>query len=122
MATEPCIIVHVAAEGGGIRLLGAEIDGEWQFRRYVSDWTPELLDEPWVEHTSLAVKGWESALDLLDQYPWHLLAPCEVHEQFRRPVIEAVRERYSRDGPTARSRLERWESACGETSAGRRMP
>jgi exonuclease III len=118
-------ILRIAAEGGGITLIGIRKAGGWVFRRNVRDWTPELLDEEWLAHESMSVDSWEAALDLLDQYPWHVLSPITIHPAFRKAVFDAIEVRYdagtdpSNDkfAPTGRSKsnYEKWHRLCGET-------
>ena len=119
------IILRIAAEGGGITLVGIRKEGGWLFRRDVRDWTPELLDEDWLAHESRPVDSWEAALDLLDQYPWHVLSPITIHPAFRKAVFDAIEVRYdagadpSNDkfAPAKRSssNYEKWQRLCGET-------
>ena len=106
------VIVKVVAEGGDIALYGVRTPDGWVFSRDVIDQTPELLDEPWNEHSSSRVKSWPAALALLDKYPWHKLYPQEVHKEFGNAVLEAVEERYRAQGITAGSRLPEWKALC----------
>ena len=46
----------------------------------------------------------ETALALLDQYPWHRLIPLHVHPDFRLAVWVAVKERYCRGGDDLKPR------------------
>ena len=111
-ALENEVIVKVAAEGGSITLYGVRAPEGWMFSRDVMDQTPEMLDEPWTEHSSPRVKSWADALRLLDQYPWHRLYPRVVHGEFRKTVLEAVEERYRQEGSTQMSRLSEWKALC----------
>ncbi|MBL0143808.1 MAG: endonuclease/exonuclease/phosphatase family protein [Betaproteobacteria bacterium] len=106
------LIVHVAAEGGGLDLVGCRKGGGWVFRRSVRDWTPELLDEEWIEHESQTVDTWDAALDLLDRYPWHRLTPIKVHPEFRKALFDAVVSRYGSNARGAYSTFEKWETLC----------
>jgi hypothetical protein len=111
------IIVSVAAEGGGVTLYGMRTSKGWLFSRQVRDQTPELLDEPWIEHSSDVVDSWPAALELLDRYPWHRLYPKQVHEAFKKEVLEAVIARYEGTGVGSRSRLPHWKELCSTGSA-----
>lgn len=125
LTTRSEIVLRIAAEGGGITLIGIRKDGGWTFRRNVRDWTPELLDEDWLAHESRPVATWEEALDLLDQYPWHVLSPMVVHPVFRKAVLDAIEVRYDAGSDPANdkfapaqrstSNYEKWRLLCGET-------
>lgn len=106
------LIVKVGAEGGSITLYGARTSTGWVFSRDVMDQTPELLDEPWIEHSSPKVATWTAALELLDVYPWHMLRPLTIHEEFRGAVLEAVEERFRADGRADSPKLSRWKDLC----------
>lgn len=107
------VIVKVLAEGGSVTLHGASTPNGWVFYRDVRDQTPDLLDEPWIEHSSMQVATWPAALELLDRYPWYRLYPKVVHPDFRGAVLEAVEERYREAGPVSHSRLPMWRELCG---------
>lgn len=116
------IILHLAAEGGGLDLVGYRKGDGWVFRRSVRDWTPELLDEEWIGHESKTVDTWEAALDLLDQYPWHKLSPISIHPEFRNAIFDAIEIRYDagvdpandRFAPAQRSSsaYRKWQNLC----------
>lgn len=107
------IILHVAAEGGGLTLYGIRRGTGWLFSRHVLDWTPELLDEPWIEHTSEVARTWPEALALLDRYPWHMLRPTKVHAAFHQLVFDAAAERYSSaSSEGTREDLAEWKRKC----------
>jgi hypothetical protein len=105
------VIVEIGAEGGSITLFGVRSPRGWLYSRSVDDWTPELIDEERIEHDSNVVDSWEAALGLLDQYPWHLLSPLNVHPEFRRQILVAVQKRFeSTEDPMGR--IERWRELC----------
>ncbi len=120
------VILHIAAEGGEITLIGIRKEDGWLFRRDIRDWTPELLDEEWVGHESKSVDSWEAALILLDRYPWHKLSPIAIHPTFRKAVFDAIEVRYdagtdpSNDkfAPANRSsrNYAKWQRLCSETA------
>ena len=112
----PEVIVHVAAEGGGIKLIGCRLPDGWLFSRTVTDWTPELLGEEWIHHDSDIVRSWESALEILDEYPWFRLTPRVVHQDFRERVLDAVVARYGERAQAHNSTLQRWEQVCRGTT------
>jgi exonuclease III len=106
------VIVEVLAEGGSITLYGARSPNGWVFSRDVMDQTPELLDEPWIEHSSTRVDSWEAALELLDDYPWHRLSPYKVHKEFRKAVLDEVEKRYAAAASPPYSTLPKWRALC----------
>ena len=108
----PEVIVHVAAEGGGIKLIGCRLPDGWLFSRAVTDWTPELLGEEWIHHESDMVRSWEAALEILDEYQWFRLTPRVVHKDFRERVLDAVVARYGERAETSNSTFWRWEKMC----------
>jgi hypothetical protein len=72
-----------------------------------------------VRYDSNAVDTWESALVLLDRYPWHMLWPIKVHSEFRQQIWVAVQRRFeseSRPGPMARIAIGKWRQLCGGTN------
>ena len=114
MATNE-IILHVAAEGGGITLYGLRNGMGWLFSREVIDQTPELLDEPWIQHESEVVSTWQDALELLDKYPWYCLCPPVVHPKFRQALYAAVISRDKAKVRGASRRMSDWKHLCSET-------
>ena len=109
------VILEVGAEGGSLILHGIRTAEGWQYSRNVLDQTPELLDEPWVEHDSAFVKSWVEALKLLGKYPWHKLYPLQVHPEFRELVFDAVIARYKEEDSSDPQRLRKWRELCGVT-------
>ena len=88
-------IVRVGASGVSITLYGERRDDRWVFSLSVNDQTPELINEEALHHESSLVDSWESALKLLDEYPWYRLVPLSVHPEFRDAIREAVKERHA---------------------------
>lgn len=84
------IILEVGAEGGSITLFGTKNNNEWAFGLSVIDVANYFIDDNHMEQKSSLVTSWESALDLLDQYPWAVLVPIKVHYEFRDKVRKAV--------------------------------
>jgi hypothetical protein len=92
------VILEIGFEGGSFTIVGIKAADGWRFRlarrglesRHQSDW----------------VESWEGALALLDRYPWHMLAPMQVHRDFRGQVWAAVEDRWrSRGGNFGRPDL-----------------
>ena len=105
------VILSVAAEGGGITLIGRHQKGVWEFLRNVSDWTPLLIDELTIEHSSQTVESWRAALELMDRYPWHRLGHPEVHPEFGDRVWEAYEYRWRNTDRQYERYRGRWEQA-----------
>ena len=108
------VILHLAAEGGGISLFGLHANNEWRFSREVLDYTPEMIDEDRYQHTSSVVTTWPAALALLDEYPWVMLSPREVHPDFRKAFYEAALNRLSKRAVDSPNQLQKWRYACLE--------
>jgi hypothetical protein len=109
------IILQLSAEGGGLTLYGHRTINGWWFSRHVLDWTPELLNEPCIEHHSDVARTWPEALELLDCYPWHLLRPTRVHPEFRKALLDAATARCTvGDGQKDTPKLSKWMQACAE--------
>src|SRR6266480_5902906 len=91
------VILQLGAEGGSVTLYGMETERGWLFYRDVSDWTPELIGEERIQHKSPVVNSWDSAVALLDQYPWPRLFPLMVHPEFSERIWYEVRDRLEKD-------------------------
>lgn len=110
-------ILTVMAEGGSLDLYGRKSSlGEWQFSRHVDDWTPLLLDEARISHTSTLVDSWDAALKLLDNYPWFQLVPRTVHPEFAERIWQAFSQRWKTSAYGSEYCFERWQAACGQMS------
>jgi hypothetical protein len=114
------IIVHVGAEGGGVKLVGRRIAKcGWEFRRITNDSSWAMLDEemdpnPPSAPTPIWVSTWGEAMALLDRYPWAQLYPLAVHAEFQADVLVEVTYRLL-DGPVTRpdQRMAQWLTVCG---------
>jgi hypothetical protein len=87
------VILKAGIEGGSVTLYGRYTGKSWVFERDVLDQTPALIDEPTIQYKSDSVYSWEEALGVLDNHPWHLFYPLEVHPLFRGAVLAAVMNR-----------------------------
>jgi TPR repeat protein len=90
------LILDLAAEGGGLSLLGIRVDTDWEFFFEIDDWTPTLLDEPAIHRQSSTVQGWPAALELLNDKAsyWHRLYPTFIHPEFRERILQVVERKY----------------------------
>lgn len=79
----PEIILILGAEEGSITLYGVKLKNEWHF----------LLK---YEESSYQ-KGFESAIDLLDEYSWHKLIPRMIHPEFAEPLLSEIEKRLHSD-------------------------
>jgi hypothetical protein len=112
---KPVVIVEVLAEGGSITLAGVRSGGEWRFTMEMNETVLlDLLDQPMVPSRPETARSWADALSLIDRYSWHRLYPGEVHPDFRERVLEAVTDRFRRDGDSGSKGLDRWRRVCGE--------
>jgi NAD-dependent SIR2 family protein deacetylase len=124
-------IISVGAEGGSITLYGKELEPEqWIFRKSVNEIDfDDDFDE--LQQTSDDVKeirtvtstivnrgndtdSWEKALEIMNQFPWPLLRPREVHPKFRQRVWNAVniRLKNSPEDSWEHDRLYHWARVC----------
>ena len=103
------VIVEVGAEGGSIVLVGKRHARGWVFSRLTDEY--DFDDEKSIIHRSAEVDSWESALRLLDKYPWQTLYPSKVHPEFRAQVWAAVQKRLADDEEKV-SKLEGWQTLC----------
>jgi hypothetical protein len=107
------IIFKASAAGGSVTLYGVRTNHGWRFTRQVIDQTPNLIDEPWIQHKSEVVDSWQAALELMDRYHWHTLFPREVHSEFRELVWAAVVSRYVLVNEKDHMGIAGWEHLCG---------
>jgi hypothetical protein len=112
MLKESDTIIEIGAEGGSLALRGIQNGRGWAFSMEITDWTPALIDEDWIQHHSVAVDSWEAALSLLDQYRWSRLRPIRIHPEFRQRVWLAVRERLQNNAEASKFALEAWRNLC----------
>ena len=115
---EPVVVVRVGAAGGSIRLDGeAQSDGTWRFKRTTVDQTEMLLGDADISSRfeSDWAHGWDTALELLDRYPWAMLHPLQVHPAFQDLVRVAVEMRLSRAAPSrhAQRARDQWTQILG---------
>ena len=115
----PEIVLAVGGEGGSLTIVAVRGADGWHFR-FVRDKSTlrTLLNaedrgvlEFWCQ--SDWVQSFESALALLDQYPWHKLYPLQVHPDFKRQTWAAIQKQFDEDerGDPHRN-LERWSELC----------
>jgi hypothetical protein len=110
MVNQSEVILQVGAEGGAITLYGIREGSGWRYSPLVIDQTPSLLDEPEIRRESAVVQSWQAALRLVDEYPWHRLAPLTVHPEFRERIWAAVQQRFR--NASDRGHHERWRKLC----------
>jgi hypothetical protein len=75
----PEIILILGAEEGSITLYGVKLKNEWHF----------LLKY----EGSTYQKGFQNAIDLLDEYSWHTLIPRMIHPEFAEPLLTEIEKR-----------------------------
>jgi hypothetical protein len=108
------VILKAGVEGGSITLYGRYNGKNWTFERDVLDQTPAMIDEPTIQYKSDRVYSWEEALGLLDNHPWHLFCPLEVHPLFRGAVLTAVIRRSKPEMMNDDYGFRNWLQICGE--------
>ena len=110
----PEVVLDVGSEGGSLTIVGVRAADGWHFR-FVRDESTlcallnaEDREGLKIRRQSDWVQSFESALALLDQYPWHELCPLQVHPDFKRQTWAAVQKRFRARGPAPEPRtLER---------------
>ena len=59
------------------------------------------------------VSGWQGALELLADRPWHMLKPLRVHPEFRAGMLNALMARETVTGGGGRGgRGQLWKKMC----------
>lgn len=75
------VVLFLAAEGGGLKILGVEMDEKWSFKLETIDQTPMMMDE-----SSIHVNhGWYFSLpEVLAKirWTWNCLYPLNIHPAF----------------------------------------
>lgn len=111
MKTE--IIMTIGAEGGSINLVGARMDGNWQFRIETSDQRWMLADDDYTPPVHPWVSTWPEAVTQLDRYPWAELHPALVHPEFRAMVAQSLKQKQKAG---VRVKRKAWDSVLGSGS------
>jgi len=113
------LIVSVAGEGGGVRLMGRrDPESHWEFRRITNDSSWSMLEEDELNPNPPPpvvtwVPTWSEAVALLDRYPWAELHPLAVHPEFQAEVLVEVTRRLLAVSPRRRNkRMAQWLSVC----------
>ena len=112
------LVVEVGAEGGSLSLFASESLVVPEYVLTLVDQTLLFIDEGGViEGERGRATSWRGALKLLDQYPWHMLYPLQVHPEFQKRILSAVMRRLTKEKSMhAGSRLERWRDVCQNQS------
>jgi hypothetical protein len=93
-------VLKVGAEGGSLSILRMRVDdGPWRFVVYRDESTlAGLLNEDDRQGLTLtdesgSVESLAEALRLMDRYPWHMLVPLALREEYESSVMAAVLHR-----------------------------
>jgi hypothetical protein len=97
----PEMILSLGAEEGSITLYGVKLNGDWHFLLKYDRFAPldlfsheEVTDKNlFLEETSFQ-KGFNNAIELLDEYPWHMLIPRLIHPEFATQLLTEVENRF----------------------------
>lgn len=108
------VILKAGVEGGSVTLYGRYNGKNWAFERDVLDQTPAMIDEPTIQYKSERVYSWAEALGLLDNHPWHLFCPLEVHPLFQGALLTAVIRRTKPEMMNEDYGFQNWLQICGE--------
>lgn len=112
------LIVKVGAEGGSLSLFASESHAVPEYVLAINDQTLLFIDEGGViEGERGRATSLRGALKLLDQYPWHMLFPLQVHPEYQERILNAVKRRLAKEKSMhAISRLDRWWDVCQNQS------
>jgi hypothetical protein len=117
------VLVQLGGGGGDITLFGRRENGQWEFRRSMSDSSWAMIDEELDSDTQPVpeptwVKTWSEAIALLDRNPCAKLVPISVHADFREEVLcEVARRLLVEPSGQSERQMERWLQICaGQTT------
>lgn len=109
-------IISVGAEGGSIKLLGKKSKlGEWIFKGSVNEIDYELDEGPLqIGRNDPILYSWNEALTFLNEYPWPMLGPQDIHPDFRKQVWQALKEKLADQHIKSflEYRFDRWIRLC----------
>lgn len=100
-------ILDIAAEGGGLTILGTQTKNGWMFRLKTVDHLATLLGDDPIrgEH------GWSTSLPEVFaqiEWPWNKLSPIEVHPEFAGEIIKLKLKEDKKNGGYSYV-TKRWE-------------
>ena len=104
------IILHLAAEGGGLKIFGIHKNSDWLFRLVTNDHTPTLLDEDPMHEEREWVKSLPEALSQI-RWKWNRFSPIEVHSAFAAEILKIKLEHDKAGGANAYVAHD-WERLC----------
>jgi hypothetical protein len=106
---KPEIIVSLGADDGSMTLYGVQLAQEWHFLlRYDKSKELNFISheaENSFEDQNLFSKGFQHAIELMDEYEWHKLIPRSVHPKFAEQFLCEVEKRI----PPNHIRLTYWK-------------
>lgn len=88
----PEIIMSLGADEGSITLYGAKLQHEWHFllKHDITTRNPSLQHD----ENTLFKRGFQNAIELLDEFPWHMYVPRRIHPEFAELVLKEVENRF----------------------------
>lgn len=105
---DPVIIARLGWEGGGVDILGASVNGRWQFWRQGSSMAMDENDlDEWRTWTSAPTED----LHAVVPDDWPLMLPIQVHLDFAEWFRSRYKEARERFPSQPRSTDERWQRA-----------
>ena len=112
------VILQACGLGELLTLYGIKLKlGKWRFsleedgQMVAEDVEDDLLDE--LLKQSEDVGSWKEALGLLDKHTWTQYSPTKVHQDFKKKIWSAIKER--NPNPSKRWQhwqLEKWRLLC----------
>jgi hypothetical protein len=82
----PDIILSLGADIGSMTLYGVKLQDEWHFL---------LKPDITIDHSNLhkevcLKKGFNEAIEMLNEYPWHTYIPRRIHPEFAELILKEV--------------------------------
>lgn len=109
---KPDIILHLAAEGGGVTVLGMHVNGTWLLQLKTNDSTLSFIDESDVmERAGEWVNTVDEALSGVP-WPWHVFWPRTVHHAFGKAIWYLWSAKVKADGGDGGRFASAWRLLC----------
>jgi hypothetical protein len=106
---KPEIIVSLGADDGSMTLYGVQLAQDWHFLlRYDKSRDLNFISheaENSFDDQNLFSRGFQRAIELMDDYEWHKLIPRSVHPKFAEQFLCEIEKRI----PPNHIRLTYWK-------------
>jgi hypothetical protein len=85
----PEIILSLGAGTGSMTLYGVKLEHEWHFLLKLD----KTNRNPNLHKEILFKKGFQNAIEMLDEFPWHMYIPRRIHPEFAELILQEVENR-----------------------------